>query len=75
MRYNKRLDVDKDGAISCPMHGSTYGLDGQPTGGPATQALNWYQTQIDKEGAISTDISKTIKQGQWAELPDWAKKK
>ena len=70
-----KLDVDKDGAISCPMHGSTYDLTGKPTGGPATNALTWYQTDVDKDGRISTDASKTVKQGQWAALPDWAKKK
>ena len=69
------LDVDKDGNIFCPVHSSMFDLEGNPSGGPATQALNWYHTEISKEGAISVDAGKTVKQGDWAELPDWAKPK
>jgi nitrite reductase/ring-hydroxylating ferredoxin subunit len=73
-RRNK-LNVEKDGSIACPVHNSTFDLSGKPTGGPATRALTWYKTAVSDEGAISVDTSKTVEQGKWAELPDWAKPK
>jgi Rieske Fe-S protein len=69
------LEVDNDGCITCPAHNSTFDFQGNPTGGPATRALTWYQTEISKEGDIRVDTSKTVKQGEWAQLPDWAKPK
>lgn len=73
-RRNK-LEIEKDGTISCPVHDSTFDLTGQPQSGPATRALAWFQTAIDDDGNILVDTSKTVPQGQWAELPVWAKPK
>jgi nitrite reductase/ring-hydroxylating ferredoxin subunit len=70
-----KLNVDKDGGISCPVHSSIFDLKGSPQGGPATRSLTWYACKIDDKGAIYVDGSKQVKQGQWAELPVWAKKK
>ena len=72
---HNNLDVDKDGNIFCPVHSSMFDLEGNPSGGPATRALNWYHAEVSKDGAISCDASRTVKQGDWAELPDWAKPK
>ena len=72
-RRNK-LEVARDGSISCPVHDSTFDLSGNPTGGPATRALPWFLTAVDEEGNVSVDVSKTVKQGEWAALPSWAKK-
>ena len=69
------LEVDKDGNIFCPVHSSMFDLEGNPSGGPATRPLNWYQTQISDSGSISVDAGRTVAQGQWAELPAWAKPK
>lgn len=69
------LQVDSEGCITCPAHNSTFDFQGNPTGGPATRPLTWYQAEISKEGDVRVDISKTVKQGEWASLPDWAKPK
>ena len=73
-RRNK-LEVERDGSISCPVHDSTFDLSGTPTGGPATRALPWFQTAVDDDGNVSVDVSRTVKQGEWAALPAWARSK
>lgn len=65
-----KVQVDKAGAIFCPRHHATFDLTGKPTGGPAHVALAWYRTDIDKDGKISVDVTKTVKQGQWTALPE-----
>jgi len=69
------LDLSKDGEIYCPVHGSTFDGEGNSSGGPANRPLTWYATTISDAGAISVDTASTVKQGQWAELPAWAKPK
>jgi Rieske Fe-S protein len=73
-RRNK-LEVDKDGAITCPVHDSIFDLSGQPIGGPATRPLTWFATQVSEDGDISVDPSQTVPLGTWAKLPDWATRK
>ena len=73
-RRNK-LEVDSEGHISCPVHSSTFDLAGNPSGGPATRPLTWYQTAVSNNGAITVDVSQTVAQNSWAELPGWAKPK
>ena len=73
-RHN-RLEVEKDGSIVCPVHDSMFDLSGKPVSGPASRALTAYLTQIDDDGAIRVDSSKTVKSGTVAELPAWAKPK
>jgi len=72
----QELSVDeKSGAIFCPLHGSQFNLEGQPTNGPANRALKRYQVSIKEQGDILVDKNKTAAEGAWAELPAWAKPK
>jgi nitrite reductase/ring-hydroxylating ferredoxin subunit len=73
-RHN-RLEIEKDGSIVCPVHDSIFDFSGKPQSGPASRALTAYLTQIDDDGAIRVDTSKTVKSGTFAELPAWAKPK
>ncbi len=73
-RRNK-LEVDKDGNISCPVHDSVFDLSGQPIGGPATKPLPWFATQVSDTGDITVNAAQTVANGSWAVLPDWAKPK
>jgi nitrite reductase/ring-hydroxylating ferredoxin subunit len=73
-RRNK-LDVAKDGTISCPIHNSQFDHAGVPIGGPATRPLPWYSAHVSEDGDITVDTSQTVAQGTWAPLPDWAKPK
>lgn len=72
---HQELDVDNDGGIVCTLHGSRFGLDGKPTGGPANRALKWYRVEVDKDGAIRVDVKHNVDEGTWADVPDWAKPK
>jgi nitrite reductase/ring-hydroxylating ferredoxin subunit len=72
-RHN-RLEVE-NGSIVCPVHDSLFDLTGKPISGPASRPLAAYLTQIDDDGAIRVDTSKTVKSGTLAELPAWAKPK
>lgn len=73
-RRNK-LEVDKDGTISCPVHDSVFDLSGRPIGGPATKPLPWFATQVSEDGEITVNAAQTVAHGNWAALPDWAKLK
>jgi nitrite reductase/ring-hydroxylating ferredoxin subunit len=73
-KHNK-LTVGDDGSICCTLHSSTFDRSGKATGGPAGKSLPWYQTEVRDNGDIYVNASKTIEQGQWAELPAWAKPK
>ena len=73
-RRNK-LEVAKDGTISCPVHDSVFDLSGQPIGGPATKPLPWYSTQVSADGDITVNVAQIVANGTWAPLPDWAKPK
>ncbi len=70
-----KLEVNEDGVIVCPVHASTFDLDGRPSGGPASKPLKWYAVQVDANGDIRVDVSSSARQGQWCELPAWAKEK
>ncbi len=63
------LGLDKSGVITCPKHGATFDLTGKPTKGPAKSDLTWYQLDLDKDGKISVDVSKTVAQGKWTAVP------
>jgi len=42
-----------DGAIVCPFHGSFFKLDdGEPIGGPASDALDTYEVRIEGEDVL-----------------------
>jgi 3-phenylpropionate/trans-cinnamate dioxygenase ferredoxin subunit len=42
-----------DDAIVCPFHGSFFRLeDGEPTGGPATDALDVYEVRVEGEDVL-----------------------
>jgi 3-phenylpropionate/trans-cinnamate dioxygenase ferredoxin subunit len=42
-----------DHAIVCPFHGSFFRLeDGEPTGGPATDALDVYEVRVEGEDVL-----------------------
>ena len=71
----QQLEVDKDGGIFCPVHGSRFNLQGKPTNGPANRGLKWFKVQVEESGAVRVDTSQAVEAGAWAELPAWAKKK
>ena len=62
------LGIDK-GVITCPKHGATFDLAGKPSKGPAKGDLTWFQLDVDKDGKISVDASKTVAQGKWTAVP------
>ena len=62
------LGLDK-GVITCPKHGATFDLTGKPSKGPAKTDLTWFQLDVDKDGKISVDVSKTVAQGKWTAVP------
>jgi 3-phenylpropionate/trans-cinnamate dioxygenase ferredoxin component len=69
-RHNK-LEVE-EGAITCPVHGSNFDLDGKPQNGPASRPLQCYFTRVDDDGGVFVDTGKSVKTGQLAALPAWA---
>ena len=68
----QELEVDKDGGIFCPVHGSRFDLQGKPTNGPASRGLKWFKVQVEESGAVLVDTSQAVEAGAWAELPAWA---
>ncbi len=70
-----QLEMMKNGEIYCPVHGSSFDLEDNPSGGPATRPLAWYFTTVSNDGSISVDVSRTVRQGDRAELPGWARPK
>ncbi len=73
-RRNK-LEVGKDGSITCPVHDSVFDLSGQPIGGPATKPLPCYATTVNADGDITVNLAHVVATGTWAALPDWAQPK
>jgi nitrite reductase/ring-hydroxylating ferredoxin subunit len=71
-RHNK-LEVGKDGVITCPVHDSIFDLSGKPISGPATQPLPQFGIAVNDDGDITIDVSKSAPQGTRTPLPDWAR--
>jgi Rieske Fe-S protein len=72
---HQQLVLNTGGQIACPAHKSIFDLTGTPRGGPANRPLPWYQTRVGNDGSVFVDTTCTVKQGQWAELPAWARPK
>jgi nitrite reductase/ring-hydroxylating ferredoxin subunit len=73
-RHNK-LEVGKDGVITCPVHDSVYDMNGKPISGPATQPLPQFALSVNDDGDITIDVSKSAPQGTRTPLPEWARGK
>ena len=71
-----KLDVDKDGGISCPAPQQHLRFRRQVHRWPGDQPPSTrYRTTIAQNGDISVDVSSTVKPGEWTDVPDWAKPK
>ena len=54
----KPVANDAEVGYTCPCHGSTFSPKGEVLGGPAPQALPWYEMYMDQTGTLMVDTSK-----------------
>ncbi len=66
MRDNGSIDPN---GISCSCHGSTFDIDGNPTGGPAGSALRHFEVSIDSSGEITVNAGQTVSADTRASVP------
>ena len=58
------LSFNKDGQkFQCPCHGSSFSKDGAVQRGPADEGLPWFSVEVDAQGKIKVDKSKTVPVG------------
>ncbi len=75
-RRNK-LEIGKDGEITCPVHDSVFDLarsGHRPARATKPLTLVSHSNQRSTHD-ITIDPSQTVQTGSWAPLPDWAKPK
>lgn len=53
--------------LHCPCHGSDFGYDGSPTGGPAHDPLTRYGISTNDAGHVLVDPQKKFTQDQWSD--------
>ena len=57
----------KNGAMTCPCHGSKFTPAGMPTGGPAKISLYRFGISAGQDGKITVDKTKTFDEKKWEE--------
>ncbi len=58
----------KEGAFSCPCHGSKFGNYGEVLGGPAPRGLRWLEMSLAADGNLIVDATREVSPGTYFQV-------